>query len=210
MPDKDAPPVLDTDEKPETPASPDEADKPLDETNLEGLLALITANPERAAKEIKRLRTEAAQTRVDSKELEKLRKEAADKAAAEKLAEEQRLLAEGNYKAILANREKELAEAQAALKATQEVAERTTAQVLATLDARKKSIPPQFHALIPSYPDPLEVLKWIEANAEFLKMPTPPNLNERSGTRVDGAKLTAEQKAKERERSREETRSRVG
>lgn len=51
------------------------------------------------------------------------------------------------------------------------------------LEKRVAALPERYRTLIPAYGDPLETLRWLEANASFLNAPRPPLLD--AGIRGD-------------------------
>lgn len=133
-----------------------------DADNLEALIAQITANPETAAKEMKRLRREAAAKREQAQKAQADAERLATLEAESRVRAEKELADQGKYRELAEQRERELAEAKAMVERLkpyqQTLEEQVQAQLEALTDAQKK--------LIEVAGDPLQTMQRLRAAQE--------------------------------------------
>lgn len=179
------------------------------EEDIERLKALVVKDPERAARELKKVRAEAGANRKAAQELKKLN-DAAEAEVRRKAAEQEELAkAQGDWKALAERRETELAnlraehdKAMSGLKERETEAERLKRfeeAALNRLKARTEAMSEAQRKRLPPLEDPLVLLTWIEENADILQeRRASPNLNPgTTGGGKDAKKEAATEVAKQ-------------
>lgn len=169
------------------------ADLGINAEDIAHLEKLVAEDPRRAAAEIKRLRREAQSRRQDSEELRRLKKEAEAEAARKQQEREAALREQGEWKTLAEQREQEkaelarkleaLADEKKAIEKEREENKRYLEAITQMLEERKAAIPKGMEKRLPPIDDPLELLRWIDANADlFQERRAAPALNQGTAT----------------------------
>lgn len=160
--------------------------KPVVAPEIQALIDAILKDPARTATEIKNLRAEAKQRRLDAEANEHKRQQ--EETARLEAAQEWKQAAEA-YKQQLAD-----------LTPKAQRVDETDQFLKNMVERRVESLLPHYRKLVPDYDDPRKTLQWLEDNASALNLPKPANID--AGQRGDSggmnpqvAKLSAEELA---------------
>jgi len=127
---------------------------------LEELLA--SATPEETAQHIRKLRGESAEYR---KQLKELRAQVESFQKQLKAYQEREAAQQGEWEKLARARELELERAQSELSELQRYRE----AVEEMLEERLKRLPEGMRKRVPQFPNPVETLRWLEANGDLFK-----------------------------------------